>query len=204
MANAYQIDLTGTTFSGSTAFISEETVYTPLANFSLSGLLAIEEPVFPSNFQDNDPNDFDLGLFVGSVFDINVLPGEILFASNTALHTYAGGNFSQLAAIDVVEQNFDELTGTWSILVGDSTTARISQLNTFNSSSGILSAPKQILLGEIRLQFSSDQQQVLGSINFFGSGLIEPGTSAYSAEFSGSLIGTYPGLVESGVTVGIG
>ncbi|MEA5447585.1 hypothetical protein VB780_03325 [Leptolyngbya sp. CCNP1308] len=205
LANAYQIELTGTTFSGNTAFLSSETVYTPIANFSQPGFLVVEQPIFPSNFEDTDPNRyFDLGLFVGSVFDINVLPGELLFASNTALHAYAGGNFSQQAAIDVVEQSFDPLTGTYSILIEDPTTARASQLNTFNSSSGILSAPKQILAGEINLQFSPDGQQILGNINFFGSGLIEPGTFAYSAEFSGTFIGNYSGLVESGVAVGLG
>ena len=113
-----------------------------------------------------------------------------------------GGNFSQTAAIDVVEQGFDPVTGTWSIEIGDPSTARASQLNTFNTGNNILSAPKQIFAGAIELQFSPDAQQISGSISLIGSGLIEPGTYLYSAEFSGILVEQYTGIAEQPTAFG--
>ena len=202
MANAYQIDLSGTIYAGNTAFLSPDTAFTPIENFLRSGVLLIESPIFPSNIENTDQNDFELAIFSGSIVDQFVEPGEIQFTSNTYLHTYMGGNFSQTAAIDVVEQDFDPITGTWSIAIGDPSTARASQLNTFNTGNNILSAPKPIIAGFIELQFSPDEQQISGSISLVGGGFIEPSTSLYSAEFSGILTQQYIGIAEQATEFG--
>lgn len=195
MGNAYQIEITGTSGSGNTAFFSPDTVYTPIANFFQTGTLLVETPIFPSN-DNSDPNEIEIALTAGNVIDSNVSPGEIQFTSNTALHVYNDGNFSQLAALDITEQEVDPLTGAITIQIGDIDTARASQLNLFNTSSSITSAPKQILTGEIELQFSPDFTQVSGTISLGGSSLIEPGTYLYQAEFEGVFTEQYVGLAE--------
>ena len=200
MGLIYDIDLSGTTFSGSTAFLGNNPTFTPLENFFLDGALLLETGIFPSNQSaNNDINIFEIAVFAGSVFDVSVQAGEIQFVSNTALHTYLDGNFSQLASLDLVNQQFDELTGTWQVSLVDETTSRLSQLNTFNTTSNLISAPKQVLQGTVTFQFSEDFQQIQGSIILAGSGLIEPGTYGYSAEFTGFLAGTYVGFAEQGV-----
>lgn len=198
MGSVYQIQIVGTTYAGSTSFVSSDTSYTPLENFALDGAVLVESTI-PASNNNNDVNDFEVAVSVGNVLDTAVAAGEIQFVTNTAQHIYFAGNSSQLAAIDLVDVNFDSVTGSWGVQVNDQNTARISQLNTFNTTSSLISSPKQILLGEVKIQFSQDLQQIQGTVTFAGSGLIEPGTYLYQAQFSGTLVSSYTGLAEAGL-----
>jgi len=195
MGLEYQISVSGTTYSGSTAFLSPETVFSPQENFSLNGSLFVESTTFPSNFETTDINDFDIGLFVGS--SGSFAAGILSFATNSVIHTYNGGNFSQTAAIDVVNQSFDPSTGLWRFSIVDESTARGVQLNFYNTSSNIIAAPKPIILGEITLGFSQDLSFVSGSLSLFGGGFIAPTTASYQATFSGNFVQTYQGFSET-------
>lgn len=195
MGNIYQIEITGTSGAGSTSFFSEETTFSAIENFFQTGALYVESPIFPSN-DNTDFNEIEVGIFAGNIVDANVSAGEIQFTSNTALHTYNDGNFSQRAFIDVTEQERDPLTGAITIQIDNIDLARTSQLNTFNTSSSLISAPKQVLTGQLQLQFSEDLSQVSGSISLGGSGLIEPGTFLYQAEFAGVFSESYIGFAE--------
>ena len=195
MSLFYQINVSGTTYAGSTAFNSPETTYTPLENFALPAALYIEPTIGASNVETTDINDFDLGLFVGNSGAAGA--GILGFATNSFLHLYNGGNSSQAAGIDVVGQSFDSASGFWRFIIGDESTARGVQLNYYNSSSSFLSAPKPIILGEIALRFSPDLRSVEGFVSLESGGFIEPTTTAYAASFQGSLGQVYQGIVES-------
>lgn len=195
MSLFYQVDVFGTTYAGNTAFNSP-TTFTPLEDFALSAELYIEPTIGASNFTTTDINDFDLGIFVGNSGAAGA--GILGFATNSFLHLHNGGNLSQAAGIDVVEQSFDPASGFWKFVIGDESTARGVQLNNYNSSSSVISAPKPIILGEIALRFSSDLRSVEGSILLGSGGFIEPTTTAYSASFQGRLDQAYKGIIESG------
>jgi len=60
----------------------------------------------------------------------------------------------------------------------------------------ILSKPAEIVGGTVNLQFSPDFTRVTGTATFYGNGYIEPGSSAWSANFTGLLAQTYVGLAE--------
>jgi len=196
MSLSYQVDVFGTTYTGSTTFNSPTTTFTPLENFALNAGLYIEPTIGASNFTTTDINDFDFGLFVGNSGAAGA--GILGFATNSFLHFYNGGNSSQAAGIDVVEQSFDPASGFRRFVIGDESTARGVQLNYYNSSSNFLSAPKPIILGEIALRFSPDLRSVEGSISLGSGGFIEPTTTAYVASFEGRLDQAYQGIFESG------
>ena len=201
MGNIYNITVEGATYSGNTSFPMAETSYLPIEAFALPGFLAIESPIPAGNAGTTDPNIVDTLLFVGSPLDANVLAGEIEWASNNAMYTefqaVTGANDAQAGvAIDETTQVFDPTTNTLTITIQDSTTALISQLDLFNKSSSFLSTPAEIVGGSIAMQFSPDGTTVTGSATFFGNGFIEPGASAWSANFSGTLAQTYVGLAE--------
>lgn len=201
MGNIYNITVEGATYSGNTAFPVAETSYTPIEGFVLPGFLAIESGIPAGNAQTTDPNMVDTLLFVGSPLDTNVLAGEIEWASNSAMYTTfnaaTGANAAQAgAAIDETVQSFDPTTNTLTITIADATTALTSQLDMFNKSSSFLSTPAEIVGGTIVMQFSPDFTTVVGSAVFLGNGYIEPGSSAWSATFSGTLVQNYVGLAE--------
>lgn len=199
MGNIYSIAVEGSTYSGNTNFPSELTTYAPLEPFLQQGILAIETGILPGN-SNTDQNVFDVGLFVGSPLDINVQAGELQWASNQALHSefdeITGANSAQLLGIDETLQAFDPVTNTLTMTIADPNTALISQLDMFNKRSSILSTPAEVVGGTVNLQFSPDFTTVTGTATFYGNGYIEPGSSAWSANFTGVLAQTYVGLAE--------
>jgi hypothetical protein len=198
MGNIYSITVEGATYSGNTSFPSPETSYFPIEGFALPGFLAVESPIPAGNAGSTDPNVVDTLLMVGSPFDINVLAGELQWASNSAMHTvFSDGNFGQTTAIDETTQSFDPLTNTLTVTIQDSTTASISQLDSFNKSSSLISTPAEIVGGTIEMDFSDDWSTVTGAATFIGNGFIEPGSSAWSAVFSGVFTQSYVGLAET-------
>ncbi|MEL7039672.1 MAG: hypothetical protein AAFO04_29285 [Cyanobacteria bacterium J06592_8] len=198
MGNIYSITVQGTTYSGNTSFPSAETLYWPIEGFELPGFVAIEAPIPAGNAGFTDPNVLDAFLMVGSPLDTNVLAGELQWGSNSATHSeFSDGNISQaLAAIDETTQEFDPLTNTLTITIPDATTAMISQLDTFTKASNLISTPAEIVGGIITLDFSPDWTTLVGSATFYGNGFIEPGSSAWSASFSGAFTQNYQGLAE--------
>lgn len=199
MGNRYTIEITGQTLAGNTTFPSANTSYSPLEQFREIGILTLENTIFPSN-NNTDLNVFDVGLYGGNLTDLNVLAGEIWWASNSAVHysnrDITGASTSQLAGIDETTQFYDQATNTLTIEIGDPNTAVTTQLDTFNKSSSFLSAPVQIIGGTVTLQFSQDFTQVVGNATFIANGFIEPGAYAWQGEFSGEFIGNFVGVAE--------
>lgn len=193
MGLQYQVNVSGTTYSGSTAFFSPSTSYFPLENFSFQGTFVAESAVGASNLTTTDANTFDAAFFVGNIADFQA--GILRFATNSILQVYADGGTPNLAGIDVVEQSFNPASRIWSLTVAD-TNARLTQLNTFNTRTGLTFAPKQVLLGQVDLQFSPDFRQIEGFINLGGSDFIGSSTNVYQAEISGFLVNTYEGIAE--------
>jgi hypothetical protein len=188
----YQLDVQGLTYDGSTSFPGPDTVYTPRESFATQGgaLLAVEPPIPPSN-DTTGANAADVGLYVGTPTDADVHAGEMLWASNSAVHSLysgiTGASDGQLAAIDETFQAYDPATRTLTIDI-DPNTALTTNIDHFVKSSGLLGAPAEIVDGTMTLQFSEDFTQVTGTATFIGNGFIEPGASAWSADFSGFAI----------------
>jgi hypothetical protein len=212
MGDRYSIDITGQTLTGDTSFPSANTTYTPLEQFSESGILTIESPILAAN-NNSDANTLDVGLYGGVTNDVDVLAGEIWWASNSAVH-YSNRDItgvseslsaqSQLlpvgesfGGIDEVTQVFDPETNTLTIEINDPNTALGSNIDNFYKSSSILSAPGEIVAGTITLQFSPDRTQVSGSATFIANGYIEPGASAWQGEFTGVLTDNFVGVAET-------
>ena len=199
MGNRYAIEITGQTLAGNSSFPSVNTSYSPLEQFRESGILTLETTIPPSN-ANPDLNVFDIGLYGGNFADLNVLAGEIWWASNNAVHysnrDITGASESQLAGIDETTQVFDPATNTLTIEINDPNIAVTTQLDTFNKNSGLTSAPVQIVDGIINLQFSQDFTQVVGNASFVANGFIEPGAYAWQGEFSGVLTENFVGVAE--------
>ena len=180
----YSLTVTGTTFSGSTAFPSPQTRYFPSENFRLPGRLTVNPTIrFAPNSRSNGVNPRDVLFTVGGSTTIATgRAGQALFASNTALFRLLGGNFAQTASLDLTRVQVNN--GTIRVLV-DAQRARQSQLNVFNRRTSILSAPSQVLQGSITIRFTNQGRNVNGRIDLIGGGFIEPGVSRYIANFSG-------------------
>jgi hypothetical protein len=197
MGKAYNVEITGTVNYGNTNIPQTATSFTQLASFIQEGTLYAESPIAPSNFEDTDINQLDVGLNAGNIATTTPTPGDIRFTSNTALNEYFDGNFSQQAAIDVTEQSIDPRTEELVLEITTTTQLPyVNHLNAFNTSTNITYFEKQIVEGELRLSFSDDLQSVSGSISFVGSGTIQPSAFLYQAEFEGVLAQEYTGLAE--------
>ncbi len=180
----YSLTVSGTTFSGSTAFPLPQTRYFPTENFRLPGRLTISPTIRPApNSRLNGVNPRDVLFAIGGSTSIATgRAGQALFASNTALFRLLGGNFRQSAALDLTRVQIR--SGTIRVQV-DAQRARQSQLNLFNRRTSIVSAPSQVLQGSITIRFSNGGRNVNGRIDLIGGGLIEPGVSRYIANFTG-------------------
>jgi hypothetical protein len=186
----YQITVSGATSGGSTAFFDPNvTTFTPIEAFTLGGFLLTADPQDPVGASGNGVNLLDIGLVIGTPFDLDVRAGELVWSSNNALHPVLTGEstfFEPLGAIDEVFQSV-AADGT---LVTQIDPNRAPQTNTdfYVETSGLLGIPRQIVGGELDMTFSADGTSVSGVATLFGGGFIEPGTFAWGATFQGVLI----------------
>jgi hypothetical protein len=197
MGMIYNINVAGTTYdtdAGAPQFTPTQAF--PITDFNLLGALTLEATIPASNLG-NGANLVDVGLYTGNPFDANFEAGEMMFATNSAVHqNFIGGNLNQaLAALDVSYQSFDPNTNTLRIVLDDRFTPTV-QLNSLIKGSSIATAPQSIISGEMLLQFSSDMTQVAGSVFVFGNGYNSPGVSLYQANFSGTLSSNFTGIAE--------
>jgi len=187
MGLTYNIEVAGATYdtdAGAPQFTP--TQFFPITNFDLFGALTVETSI-PASNADNGANVVDVGLYTGTPFDGNNQAGEMWFASNSAVHQeFVGGNSSQAAGLDVTYQTFDPNTNTLRIVLDDRLAPTV-QLNSFLKGSSIATTPQAIIRGEMIVQFSSDWNQVTGSVALYGNGYISPGVSLYQANFAGTL-----------------
>ena len=149
----------------------------------------MEAPIAASNVT-TGPNVVDVGLYVGRSSDLNIFAGELTSANNNAIHFFynviTGASESQLSAIDKIFQTLDEATRTLSIEI-DINTAVTTNIDNYNKTGGLLGAPAEIVDGVITIQFSADLRTVSGNATFFGNRFIEPGASAWQAQFGGRI-----------------
>jgi hypothetical protein len=188
----YAITMTGTVFSGSTNFLDTTTVFTPLSNFTLPGGLVIEPPVgvnfTPTGQTTNGVNARDVGFFVGS--PIAGQAGALWLVTDSFLFSQVHINLPTSEVFDDAFVTANAAAGTLDIrLDGDLSGlpyARVVVQNTYGLTSGLLGELAQILTGGAKLQFSPDGRTVSGSVRVLGGGIIEPGSSAYQATFTGT------------------
>jgi hypothetical protein len=156
------------------------------------GSLLVEPPVgvnfTPVGQTTNGVNARDIGFFVGK--PIVGQAGALWLVTDSLLFSQVGINLPTTEVLDVAFVNADEKTGAIDIrLDGDLSGlpyARALPQNSYGLTSGLLGELAQILTGEATLQFSPDGQTVTGTIKVFGGGIIEPGSSAYQAAFTGT------------------
>jgi hypothetical protein len=187
----YQIAVSGVTFSGSTSFFNANTAYTPVANVNQPGFLAVAGGAYDTTgVTGNGINISDIGLLVGTPFDLDVRAGETIWGSNTAiLDTFLSQpSRTGRAALDEATQTFDPATGVLRTVI-DPNVAQQTTLDFFVGRDGILATPRNIVAGEVILDFAPDFSSVVGVATFFGVGIIEPGTFAESLQFQGVFVG---------------
>ncbi len=188
----YAITMTGTVFSGSTNFLDTTTVFTPLSNFTLPGSLLVEPPVgvnfTPTGQTTNGVNARDVGFFVGS--PIAGQAGALWLVTDSFLYSQVHINLPTSEVFDDAFVTANEQTGRLDMrLDGDLSGlpyARAVVQNNYGLTSGLLGELAQILTGGATLQFSPDGRTVSGSVRVLGGGIIEPGSSAYQATFTGT------------------
>jgi hypothetical protein len=192
-ANAsYRVTLSGTTWSGNTGVPMETTSYTAVENFQLTGTLLVSptRDVTGVNYN-NGINPRDIGLFVGNP-TAQPRAGSIWFATNSLVYVDAGvGGATQQAGIDIAFVRLDGQRGRLEIDVhGDYQglpAARALQLNTFNTRSSLFTSDAfQVLTGYMNLDFGAGGSTVQGELMFIGAGLLYPGSSAITANLSGT------------------
>jgi hypothetical protein len=144
--------------------------YQQTAAVSLPALLFVE----PRRFAPRATSPV-VGLFTGQTPAIDDRPGAITFATNSqGFHVDPNVLGPTQAAIDVAQVVADPATGALQATL-DTQAARTVQVDLFRTSSSLVSAPAQILVGTMNLQFSADARTVTGNFDLAGNGLIEPG-----------------------------
>jgi hypothetical protein len=189
--SVYQIAVTGTTFAGDTSLLNQDTTFTPLENFAFQqATLAVMPAIDTAGTSGTGINVADIGLYVGQPLDGDVRAGELIWASNSAMHLEfaPGASQGQAAAVDEVFQHFDPATNTLITQI-DPNTVAITNLDHYIERSGLLGLPREVVAGKVDLTFSPDLTTVHGVATLFGGGFIEPGTFAWSAIFDGTLVG---------------
>lgn len=185
----YQMSVIGQTYSGSTSFPGASTTYTPLASFATRSSILALEPTIPATNTGNGANPFDIALYVGDPYDFNVQAGELVWASNSAVHSLyrsitGAGSQQAGAAIDEVSYRFDAASNAHQFEI-DSRVANITTIDHFITRSSFLTAPKQIVHGFVSFNTSDNGASISGSAVFIGNGYIEPGAYAWAGSFSG-------------------
>lgn len=118
-----------------------------------------------------------VGIFTGQTPALDTRPGAITFATNSqGFHVDPNVVAPTLAAIDVAQVQADPAAGTLQATL-DTPVARTVQVDLFRTSASFVSAPAQILVGTLSLQFAADGRTVTGSFDLAGNGLIEPGNT---------------------------
>jgi hypothetical protein len=103
----YQISGTGMTYVGNTSFLNDTTLFTPQEAFNFTGLIVVE-PTIPASNLNNDLNQIDFGIYIGDPLDFDVHAGEIIWATNNAVHSQVHPNLITAGgAIDEVNQFVD-------------------------------------------------------------------------------------------------
>jgi hypothetical protein len=178
----YDIAFSGTAYAGSTAFLGGNTTFQALANFGVGGVLVVARPVDSLGLFANGANPVDALLVTGG----GPLggAGSVEFATNSALHQLAGGNFISAANEDDAYVALDS-TRRHLVIDVDSGLARTQQLNTLSVQGG---DAHRIIAGRLTIDFHDDGT-LSGSLTFYGESIVIPGTSAISATFSGRLRG---------------
>ncbi len=182
----YSIAVTGTTYYGSTNFLSSATQFSPYLNFSLKGNMVLSPTIDKTNASHNGINPHDVLFTTGNIGVGGA--GVFEYATNTLLYELVGGNSSQGAALDMANVTEDDKIGMITVKP-DPAEARVSQLAVMYVSNGLLSTPYSIIVGEIDIHFSHGGSQVNGTITLYGEGMIEAGTVAITATFQGTLQG---------------
>lgn len=183
----YNISTVGTTFSGNTSFPSPNTSYRPQETFRLPGRLVIEPTIFAQNAGRNGTNSREVGLLIGGDRTLSQA-GTLLYGTHTYVHRHWGGRTLGRPAVDTAFVGVNSATGNVAVTV-DPQWSRNDTTNLFAWRTSLLSAPKQILQGQIQLRFTNGGRTVAGQARFFGNGFIEPGAYAYTVRFTGSLAG---------------
>ncbi|MBE9181602.1 hypothetical protein IQ268_23850 [Oculatella sp. LEGE 06141] len=185
----YNLRVTGVSLAGNTAIPIATTTYTPIEVFNLPGRLTLEKTLPQGVDFKNGKNVREIGLFVGinPLLGVNANPqaGAAWFATNSRVFRRAGGSFSQAPTLDVSYVGINTKTSSLKVVV-DYNAARTTQLNSFNWRTSVFAAPKQILVGDMELQFRNNGRRVVGSVRFYGTGFVEQGAYGYEASFTGT------------------
>jgi hypothetical protein len=161
--SAYQITVTGWTYTGSTNFLFAQPTFTPEWPFTLSGTLEVTPPV-----NGGLENYRDVAISTGNIGTGG--PGVIEFTTQDA-----GVNVATV----IPDAQQDALT-----INIDPTISRTIESNTmYDSYTGITTLPHQITAGQMVIHFSDGGRSVSGSLVFEGTGYIEAGTIAIAANF---------------------
>ena len=163
-------------------------------NFGFGGRIAklYVVPVQGVDFAtDNGRNIVDVGLYTGRIAPPPQLPGEIQWASNSAVHEIArsitGVSPLSNVAMDETFQRYDAATRTLTIQID----ARVSATSDFDRLIPHNSAPTpvNIIYGELELRFSADFGSVSGEAVFYsvGNALLGQLARFWQADFSGRL-----------------
>ena len=181
-AASYSATITGAVFEWN-GLVDQ---YQQTAAVGLPALLFVE----PRRFAPR-PTSPVVGLFTGQTPAIDDRPGAITFATNSqGFHVDPNVLGPTQAAIDVAQVQADPAVGNLQATL-DTQAARTVQVDLFRTSASFVSAPAQILVGTMSLQFSADGRMVTGSFDLAGNGLIEPGNplipvKRYVANVSGT------------------
>jgi hypothetical protein len=181
---SYTIEIQGTTYTGSTAFPQRDTTYTPEQRFRIAGKLVI----IPGQDRTGITgiNARDIGIFCGNPTAGQA--GATWFASNTRVFAIVrlGSVTHRDANLNAAKVTVNEATGALNVTVAPRSRAMASQLNCFNTRSGVTALPYQITGGKLVLRFSADGTRVNGQMSFLGTGYVGPANSAISASISGA------------------
>jgi hypothetical protein len=179
----YSITIDGVTGSGNTAFRQRNTTYATQRKFRLSGKLVVVPAQDSTGV--NGINARDIGIFCGN--PIAGQAGAIWFASNTRVFALVGlgNNVQRNANLNAARVSIKENSGVLNAFVAARNISMSSQLNFFNTTSGITAVPYQITNGRLALRFSEGGDRVSGEMRFIGTGYVGPENSAITASISG-------------------
>jgi hypothetical protein len=180
----YSLSISGATYSGSTSFLNSSTTFSLVQRFSGSAALVASAPLDTAGTSGSGINVLDIAFLVGSPFAVAPAAGSLIWASNNALDDVFTSTKTGPGAVDEVTQSYDPGTRTLVTRL-DPIIAPTTTLDYYTETGGLLGAPREIINGEVDITFSPDGRSLTGKATFFGTGYVEPTTSAWSATFSG-------------------
>jgi hypothetical protein len=183
-AVAYDIAMTGTSYSGNTGFLAYGTSFSPMENFLVRGTMVVTPTISALAGFNNGVNPHDVAFNTGNIVAGGA--GVMQFATNSTLHQLYGGSFAQASSLDVAYVSSNEQTGRLVIDI-DSTNARTVQLNTMSNTLTSVGQSHQIVAGRMIIDFANGGTTVTGSLDFYGEGYDFGGTSRIVASFSGRM-----------------